>query len=299
MIKVIAFLKKRYNQLVLHRWDLGFISNSMDSILSGEEPSIQHVKSQYRDRWFADPFILDYNDEEIILLVEDYSDSDKKGKISKLVIDRKSMKLKDVKIILELDTHLSFPAIIRYEGRVFIYPENSDAGGLWLYEYDIDKDECKKVSQLSDEPLTDAVLTERFGRKQIFSTKEPNPNESFLGIYDWDETCGNYILKQEVCFQEKIARNAGDFFEFEGNLYRPAQECNQMYGHAISIQKIEEKDGAFQMKDVRRILPPKGAFGIHTFNTYKGLIVVDLKVFRHPWIAVPLFMLRNLFKNAR
>ena len=292
-------LKSIYNRIVLHRWEIGVVGNSIEGLIRGDALFVKKIQFPVKSRWFADPFILDYNDEEIILLVEDYSDSDKKGKISKLVIDRKSLKLKDVKIILELDTHLSFPAIIRYEGRVFIYPENSDAGGLWLYEYDIDKDECKKVSQLSDEPLTDAVLTERFGRKQIFSTKEPNPNESFLGIYDWDETCGNYILKQEMCFQEKIARNAGDFFEFEGNLYRPAQECNQMYGHAISIQKIEEKDGAFQMKEVRRILPPKGAFGIHTFNTYKGLIVVDLKVFRHPWIAEPLFKLRNLFKNAR
>lgn len=92
-------IKSIYNKIVIHRWDLGFITNSMDSILSGEEPSVQRVKSQYRDRWFADPFILDYNDEEIILLVEDYSDSDKKGKISKLLIDRKSLKLKDVKII--------------------------------------------------------------------------------------------------------------------------------------------------------------------------------------------------------
>lgn len=292
-------LKLLYNKLVHHRWDLGFIDSSIVDVLNGKGFKVNYVKYPFHGRWFADPFILDFDDEEIILLVEDFSDSDKKGKISKLVIDRKSLKLKDVKIILELDTHLSFPAIIRYEGRVFIYPENSDAGGLWLYEYDIDKDECKKVSQLSDEPLTDAVLTERFGRKQIFSTKEPDPNNNIIGVYEWDEINKKYSLKQEVCFQEKIARNAGDFFEWNRNIYRAAQECNQMYGHAISIQKIEEKDGIFQMKEVRRILPPKGAFGIHTFNTYKGLTVVDLKVFRHPWIAVPLFKLRNLFKNAR
>lgn len=292
-------LKLLYNKLVHHRWDLGFIDSSIVDVLNGKGFKVNYVKYPFHGRWFADPFILDYNDEEIILLVEDYSDSDKKGKISKLVIDRKSLKLKDVKIILELDTHLSFPTIIRYEGRVFIYPENSDAGGLWLYEYDIEKDECKKVSQLSDEPLTDAVLTERFGRKHIFSTKEPDPNNNIIGVYEWDEINKKYSLKQEVCFQEKIARNAGDFFEWNRNIYRAAQECNQMYGHAISIQKIEEKDGIFQMKEVRRILPPKGAFGIHTFNTYKGLTVVDLKVFRHPWIAVPLFKLRNLFKNAR
>ena len=38
------------------------------------------------------------------------------------------------------------------------------------------------------------------------------------------------------------------------------------------------------------------AFSIHTFNTYGDLTVVELKVFRHPWIAKPLFWVRNLFK---
>lgn len=127
----------------------------------------------------------------------------------------------------------------------------------------------------------------------------PDPNNNIIGIYDWDEKNKKYSLKQEVRLQEKITRNAGNFFEWNGNIYRAAQECNQMYGYAVSIQKIEEIDSIFQMKEVRHILPPKGAFGIHTFNTYKGLTVVDLKVFRHPWIASHLFKLRNLFKNAR
>ena len=82
-------LKRIYNRFLIHRWELGFIENSIHDIIEGKEFQIKYVKFPFEGRWYADPFILDYNTEEVILLVEDFSDRDQKGKISKLVIDRK------------------------------------------------------------------------------------------------------------------------------------------------------------------------------------------------------------------
>ena len=287
------FLKTLYNRLILHRWDLGFVINSMDEVIDGKKLNVERVKSHYKNRWFADPFILFYDEDEIVLLVEDYWDSDRLGKISKLVIDRHSSEIKDVKVILQLDSHLSFPAIMRIDGKIYVYPENSRAGGLWLYEYNPQTDECKKIEKLSDLPLADAIITNLFGKKQIFSTKEPNPNKNVLDIYDWDDKKKSFGYSESITFDENIARNAGDFFEFKGTIYRPAQECNGMYGHAVSLQNVEKIGNGYQFTEVQRIMPPKGAFGIHTFNIYNGLIAVDVKVFRHPCIARPLFALRN------
>ena len=293
-------LKAIYNRIVLHRWDIGFVENSIDGILRGEDLKIKYVKYLFNGRWYADPFILDYNNERIVLLVEDYSDVDKKGKISKLVINRKTMELEDVKIILELDSHLSFPAILRTDEGIFIYPENSQGGGLWLYEYNKETDKCEKIRQISERPLTDAVLTSYFGENLIFSTEEPHPNQNRLGVYSLNDNA-QYDFPRYILFDENIARNAGDFFEFNGQLYRVAQECNSMYGHALSIQRIIKEGDSIKMEEVRRIMPPGlSRFGMHTFNVYKDLIVVDLKVLRYPWVAVPLFNLRNIFKkNAR
>lgn len=293
-------IKGLYNKIVLHRWDLAFLENTLEGVLAGNPIRMKRVKYPFHKRWFADPFILDYDDEKILLLVEDFSDSDKKGKISKLVINRRTMELEDMKTILELDSHLSFPAIIRKEGKIFIYPENSQGGGLWLYDYNEETDKCEKIRQLSERPLTDAVITTRFGDKLIFSTEEPHPNQNKLGVYSLNEN-DQYVFSRHILFDENIARNAGDFFEYNGQIYRAAQECNSMYGHALSIQRITREGGILKMEEVRRIMPPGlSRFGMHTFNVYKDLIVVDLKVFRYPWIAVPLFKLRNVFKkNAR
>ena len=287
------FLKTLYKKLVLHRWDLGFALSSMDDIIEGKELHIERVKCNYKNRWFADPFILSFDENEIVLLVEDYWDTDRLGRISKLVVDRHKYEIKDVEVILQLETHLSFPAIIREGDKVFIYPENSRSGGLWLYEYNPQTDECKKNQELSDQPLTDAIITNLFGKKQIISTKEPNPNKNVLDVYDWDDEKESFEHSESITFEENIARNAGDFFVYDGTIYRPAQECNQMYGHAVSLQKVEKTENGYSFTEVRRIMPPKGAFGIHTFNTYNGLTVIDMKVFRHPWIAKPLFALRN------
>lgn len=287
-------LKEIYRQIVLHRWNLAFLDNTVEEIVLGKELRYRYVKHPYKNRWFADPFVLDYDNESIVLFVEDYADVDKKGKISKLVIDRKTMEVTDAKIILELDSHLSFPAIVRKEGRVFIYPENSQANTLDLYEYDRETDECRKVCQLSNESMADAVISEHFGGKYLFSTKG---NGNVLDVYGKDEKTGLYVFNSNVAFGENIARNGGDFFEYKGSLYRAAQECNYMYGHALSIQRIEKTNSGFAVDEVRRIAPPSGAIGIHTMNTYKGLTVVDLKVFRHHWIAAPLFSVRNWFKR--
>lgn len=294
-------IKSIYNRIVLGRWDIGFVENSIDEILRGEELKIKYVKYLFKGRWYADPFILDYDDEKIILLVEDYSDSDKKGKISKLVINRKTMELENVKIILELDSHLSFPAIIRKGEKIFIYPENSRGRGLVLYEYNQETETCHEVKQISDEPFADAVITDFEGEEYLFSINGANPKKNTLEVWYKEVKQDKYELIQEIGFQEAIARNAGDFFESNGQFYRVAQESNFTYGHALSIQRITKEGDIIKMEEVRRLMPPGlSRFGMHTFNVYKDLIVVDLKVFRHPWFAVPLFRLRNLFKrNAR
>lgn len=290
------FLKQIYNHIVLHRWDLAFVVNPVSDIIEGKQLKIERVKLPFHGRWYADPFILEYDEKEIVLLVEDYSDADKKGKISKLTIIRESMTLKDVKVILELDTHLSFPVMVRKGERVFFYPENSEGHTLDLYEYDKKTDVCKKIRQLSNEVMADAVISDYFGEKFLFSTKN---NGNVLNVYRFDEEKNIFKHSTDVHFSENIARNGGDFFEVNGQLYRAAQECNYTYGHALSIQKIEHEGNTFKMKEVRRLLPPKYAVGMHTLNVYKDLTVIDLKVFRHPKIAWPLFKLRNLFKHAR
>ena len=70
---------------------------------------VQWVKfPSYKKNWVADPFLFSIFDNTIEILVEEMCEDEGKGRLSKLCIDKKSGKLLDKKVILDLPSHLSF-----------------------------------------------------------------------------------------------------------------------------------------------------------------------------------------------
>lgn len=277
------------------KWTIGFIDNDLESVISGKKLNIHWIKQSYSDRWFADPFILDVTETEIILLCEEYYYPIKRGRISKLIIDKKKYELKESQVVLELETHLSFPAILRKGDIVYIYPENSKNGTLAFYQYDVRHNKCVRCEDWIEEPLTDAIFTELFGEKLIFSTKLPNQNKNILDIYHWEKD--KCVELASVKFSNNIARNAGDFFMINDTVYRPAQDCNKVYGGAVILQRVM-KTSEFNFVDIRRIESSNSRYnvGCHTFNHYKGYTVIDAKGYKFPLIANTLMFLRNILK---
>lgn len=268
-----------YIRLVNDRWSLGFIESSPQNILSGQPYVIHKVKGIPRDRWYADPFILDYNEDVIELLVEEWRYKNRKGRIARLVIDRHSYELKEEHIILDLNTHLSFPFIQRKGDEIFVCPENSASGGWHQYKYDRSNDRLIKTKTILNEPLTDAISTDMLGVELVFSTIIPNSNGSILNVYGSDGG-----KKQEIVFPSNIARGAGDWFRVGDAVYRPAQNCNGSYGRSVIVQKVIKDDNerlSFQNVCEVRSTVPHFTRGCHTFNNYKNLIVVDLFGYKH------------------
>lgn len=272
-------------------WTLGFVEDPIMNLLDGKAFEIHYVNSMPKDRWFADPFVLDYDENIIKVLVEEFSYKLHRGRIALLIIERNKYNLVRHKIILDLKTHLSFPFIKREDGKVYVYPENSESGSWTRYEYDSDSEQLINPKVVVNEPLTDAILTEALGEKLICSTKKPNQNGSELTIY----TEKGEII-QEISFPSNIARNAGDWF-FEGNkVYRPAQDCNGAYGTAVILQEVTTKDDGYFFKDVRCIKSTNPHFttGCHTFNSYKGMTVVDVHGYRRPSLVKVANIIRKI-----
>lgn len=277
---------ERYKQwLYESRWTLGFIEATPKDILDGASYVVHYIKGMPKNRWFADPFILSVDEHHIDLLVEDFSYFTKKGIISRLTVDRYTYMLKIRQPILELPTHLSFPAILRQpDGTIIIYPENSESGKCAKYIYDATTNTCKCIGTLLDEPLTDAIVTNLFGDELLFSTHLPVSNAigNILSVYTTDGQ-----LVQQCIFDSNIARNGGDWFKVGDAIYRPAQDCNGGYGRAIILQEVTRKDGVFSFRDIRRIesTHPLYNTGMHTFNSFSGVTVIDMKGYRHNWIV--------------
>ena len=167
-------------QLIRPRWQIGIVENSLEGIVNGEELRVQWPSNPFHDRWFADPFVLSVNGNEVTLLVEDYRYKDDRGRISRIIVDMERNSIVSCKTILD-GGHYSFPAILRRDGKVFFYPEQSRQGKLELFEYCPGTETCEYVETLIDEPLTDAIIY----KGVVFSTRLTEPNGKTLKMFKW------------------------------------------------------------------------------------------------------------------
>jgi hypothetical protein len=273
-----------YERLIRSRWELGFIIGGLDGVFSDKSLDIQWVKNPFRDRWFADPFILDVTDQYIYLLVEEFQFSTKKGRIAKLTICRESFIIEKYDILLELPTHLSFPNILRHDGKVFVYPESCGSRRLDLYEYNEEKETLVYRKTLLEEPVWDSSILDYSGVRYLFTAKT---NDFFLDIYKWSKDIARFEYFRSIESQEKISRMAGQFFEYNGNLYCPSQDCRMNYGGAVVIKEVIIEDGNFKFINRKRLVSPhkKRSIALHTLNEYKGIVVIDVGGYDFPLIG--------------
>ena len=269
-------------------WNLGFIEEGLEDTLKSKNPKIHWVKKRINDRWFADPFILEVTESEIIILAEEYCYDVRRGRIARVVIDRKIYEEKNFEIILDLPTHLSFPFIFRQNDKVYLMPENSASGCSTIYEYDDASRKLTPLHHLAEESFADATIFEMDGKSYLCTTMLPDTNSTSVNIYSFDKENLKVVDRIAIVeFPIVCGRNAGEVFSVDGQLYRPAQDCTLCYGHGVILQKMTMKDGEWKFEDVNSFYPNTFNYnqGVHTFNNYKGLIVIDARGYRNPVIG--------------
>lgn len=293
------FIESRIESLLAGRYEIGIVTNTLEELIAGEPLNIRLVKHNYKDRWFADPFVLDITDSHIELLVEEYYYPEQKGRIAKLRIDRNTLQVVNNTTVLNINTHLSFPVIRRIGNSIFVIPENGQSGKLISYKYDQESETLVPNKDLIGLSLADAVDVEIDGCNYLFCTVCPDHSGKVLSIYKNNKN--GYEPYQTYQFNENIARMAGDFFTVNGKLYRPCQDCNDRYGYGFLIQEITQNGQFFDFKTVARYSSPlrRWNLGLHTLNSYKSVIVTDVLGYTaHPsitkWLGYTLGAIRRL-----
>ena len=283
-------------------WNIGFCQQTPEELVREKAlRPVQWLKHPYRDRWFADPFILRVTDSEIVVFVEECPMDNPKGIICELVIDRKTMRLKERYVMLEKDTHLSYPAIIRHKGKVFVYPENGASGKLNIYEYDEANHCLVNPVCILKEAVADATILQQDNVFYLTATKFPETQKR-LFLYRADSLFGPYKLAEEKPIQERMScsRNGGNYFTAYGSLYRAAQNCSERYGGALSIMSKNIVD-RYDEKLVFCINPEKGRYGLglHTINYFEGLCVIDGYGYYKPLLGYLYFGLRKFVGKGK
>lgn len=281
-------------------WNIGFfkISNNVPSII----PNISWLKHNYTEGWFADPFILKADDKYIELLVEEFNYKLRRGRIDKLIVSVPDYSLEDMHVVLQLDTHLSYPAIYRENGLLYIYPENAESGKITLYTFDEKASTLLNPITILTEPLVDVIIRKIAHQYYLFGTYYGSLTDNdTLHIYMSDSLLGPYKQYDIIKFGNFSARGAGDWIEINANtVIRPCQDGANLneYGKGLVFHNFTMKNGKMHFEEISRIYPQDTIYnlGLHTYNYLGDLGVTDGIRYRRPILAQYMNKVKKLLK---
>lgn len=240
-----------------------------------------------KDRFWADPCAIRAGDRYYVF-IEEYLNATGKGHISVIELDKKGI-VSGPTTVLNRDYHLSYPFVFEWNNNYYLVPESAANKTIELYrctsfpfEWELEK------VLMTDVRAKDATLAEIDGKWWMFvSISEHSiPDELYLfsaesPLGPWTAHVGNPV-KSDV----RGSRPAGGLFNWNGELYRPAQNSSGRYGYAISINRITQLDEErFSEEKVSEILPnwDKKLLGTHTISIAEDLTVVDCLMKRSRW----------------
>ena len=273
LVELFNLMHSRYGDNI---YNIGILPFDENILSLNKMPVIKWLKHSFKDRWFADPFIVKEDEKTYTIFVEVYFFKKRKGSIGLIVADKVNFELKKFKVILDLATHLSFPVYYISDGCVYVYPENSQSGNNKLYRFNED-DECLEECQVwCDFPLTDGVILNKGDNKFILSTYLNDSNYNYCHILKLEKS--KFVEFDNVLVTDNTARSAGDFFTTKsGDLIRPSQDCNGGYGRGLVFQKVDYINDKFILTEINRLFPNDSKYkdGLHTYNKFGYIAVVD------------------------
>lgn len=273
---------KKIKQYLLRRHYIIGVCEHNDIVYSSVKRAkeINWIKySGYKKNWIADPFLLKSNKDVIVFFAEEWVDKDKKGRLVKITVDREKYKIIRKSIILELDTHLSFPIIYRDGKDIYVYPENSESGSLYIYKYNEVNDKLENPIEIIKAPLLDTVIKKIDDIYYAFGVIRKTGllcDTKILNIYKSHSLLGNYEHFQTIENSLCQERGAGDIINVNKMLIRPIQDCEGDYGKNVIFNRLEFDGSKFKEIKIGTLYPnKKNPEGLHTYNAQDVVAIID------------------------
>ncbi len=233
------------------------------------------------ERFFADPFPIAVDGRNYIFF-EDLDHRTQKGVISFVEVARDGTH-GPVQTVLEEPWHLSYPFLIEDAGAIYMIPESSSNRSVDLYRADpFPHRWVKEATLISDVELSDATIVRRGDKLFLLgATRDGRGSYSdTLSIYSASKLSGPWQPHEAnpILIDARTARPAGNFFERDGKLWRPVQDCANGYGTGIGLAEITRLDETGFEQRVHTVLrTPAGWTGkrLHTLSRYGDLECID------------------------
>jgi hypothetical protein len=284
-------LLKIIDKFFFRKWIIGIFRGDIKDLIRSKSftANINWLPIKPYDSYYADPFIIKSGDDYLDILVEDFSFEEDYGKLALMTLDKNFKHIRH-KILLDTKSHLSYPFFFKENDKFYIFPEAGKSGKVSCYEYDPVNESVDFIKDLIDLPLCDSSVLKQNGKYWIFGTlSDLNPEATEITDYKLcvffsDNLLGPYFPhpNNPVKCGLNRSRQAGNFIEVDGVIYRPTQNCKNQYGESITITKITELNEHNIVEEPYMTIcidkKNQNNFGmntIHTINSLDNIIVVD------------------------
>lgn len=269
-----------YLDLVLTIITRKIFSQKLNWKIAIQKENQTFLLNQPKNSFWADPFVVKLQD-EIIIFFEELKPN-KLGCISCVIVDH-DFNIKEKKVIIDKDYHLSFPNVFLHNHTYYMIPESSANNSLDIYKCTNFPFEWQFHSKIIDNmKLLDPVVLFFENKYWIFANKvhdfEFDNNEKLFIYYANDLFSGNWQahIQNPVVTSAKSARNAGQIYSENNKLYRVSQNCSANYGGNIVVNEILNLSTTdYKEMQHHEILCPKLFKGMHTINFHDDIKVVD------------------------
>jgi hypothetical protein len=286
LVKTWAAWVKRQVEGVLfvEDWNVGVVQEPVHAFLKPDfRPRIQWLANGRPNTFRADPFVQSLGPEERKLLVEEFDYTSYRGVIVEMDLDASGAARSSPRLAIDDGVHMSYPYLIEYKGQVYCVPESWQKRNVSLYAFDDWRRRWHFLAPIiEDFPAVDPTVLRHDGLWWLWCTNAEDEPDSKLFLWyafdllgPWRPHPGNPV-KVDV----RSSRPGGRPFLFEGDLYRPAQDCSRTYGGGITINRVTQLSPLeFREEPVVHVEPWDGRYriGIHTLAGDGALTVLDGK----------------------
>ncbi len=234
-----------------------------------------------KDRYWADPFIVE-KDDRFYIFIEEKILASGLGRIACLTLDENGGLVSN-QVVLERPYHLSYPFIFEYQNEIYMLPETAANRTLELYRCQHFPDQWQFVKMLmADIYAVDATLFEYDKKWWLFANVKEEGGSSLDALHlfyadspladKWAAHPLNPIVRDI-----RSARPAGRIFTCDGKLIRPSQDSSRRYGYALKFNRIDKlSENEYEETNVTSFFPKGGKIlATHTFNQAGDLTVID------------------------
>ncbi|WP_124634963.1 hypothetical protein [Taibaiella sp. KBW10] len=264
------FLRRGRSILYKFNWKIATITNNTVTFLD-----------QPKNTFWADPFIVSEAGKKWVFFEELDRKSDL-GHISVVALEEHN-KIGIHQKVLQKSFHLSFPNVFKVGASYYMLPEQSSANRLVLYKstnFPYTWEEHKVL--IDNMKIIDPVWLLHDNKYWLFFNKieehEYENNERLYIYYADDLFSSNWKPHKmnPVIIDIPKARNAGQFFTKNGEIFRPSQNCGETYGSEITINKVVKLTvEEYEEIEVEKLRNEESYYGMHTVNEAGGVTVTD------------------------